>query len=392
MVNNKKKIAVFTGTRAEYGLMYWIIKALNEAPNVELQLMVGGMHLSNEFGYTVSHIEADGFPIMEKLEFLLSSDSTAGVAKSMGLALMSAAEAFARNEPDLLVVLGDRFEAMAVAQAAMVARVPIAHLHGGETTEGLIDEAVRHSITKMSHLHFTSTEQYRDRVIQLGENPRNVFNTGAPGIDSIVRLPLMTRDELDSELCLAPGRPFFVVTYHPVTLIEGGASQALENLLIVMDEYPDHQMVVSYPNADMDGRHLIEILERYRDSNPDRVLLVESLGQLRYLSALKHCTAVIGNSSSGLIEAPTFRIPTLNIGDRQKGRIFGETVVSCSESANSIRKAMEKILSTEFREKIQRAENPYGNGDASDKIVNALLSYPLNNILEKKFYDLNSKI
>ncbi|GLR63050.1 UDP-N-acetylglucosamine 2-epimerase [Marinospirillum insulare] len=383
-----KKIAVFTGTRAEYGLLYWVIKYLHEAPEVSLQLMVGGMHLSPEFGYTVKQIEEDGFLVTERLDFLLSSDSPVAISKSMALATISAAEAFERNQPDLLVVLGDRFESMAVSQAAMIARVPIAHIHGGETTEGLIDEAVRHSITKMAHLHFTATEAYRKRVIQLGEHPELVFNTGAPGIDSIKKLPLISKKELSSAVGFNLDKPYFVVTYHPVTLEVGGGSISLEYLLAALDEYPEYQAIISYPNADTDGRRLIKILDKYQELHPDRVFLVRSLGQLKYLSALKHCVAVLGNSSSGLIEAPTFGVPTLNIGNRQKGRLCGETVVSCGESKTEILAAMKKILNPDFQESCRKAINPYGSGNASEKIVKQLLSHSLDNLLEKSFYDM----
>ena len=386
-----RKIAIFTGTRAEYGLLYWIIKGVHESSQAELQLLVGGMHLSPEFGYTVNQIEQDGFPIAERMEFLLSSDSPVGLTKSMGLALISASEVLQRQQPDLLVLLGDRFEALAVAQAAMVARVPVAHLHGGETTEGAIDEAFRHAITKMSHLHFTSTEAYRQRVIQLGENPENVFNFGAPGIDSIIRLSLLNREELSDATSIKQDAPFFLVTYHPVTLTSDGATSSLSNLLAVLDKYPEHQLIITYPNADTHGRKLIELLEDYKSHNPERVQLVHSLGQLRYLSAMKFCDAVIGNSSSGLIETPTFGVPTLNIGDRQKGRIFGNTVINCSDSENEIESGMKQIMNPEFRKECQKSLNPYGQGNSSERILEAIVSHPLDKLLKKTFFDLEIK-
>lgn len=386
-----RKIAVFTGTRAEYGLLYWIMKSLQDSTEAELQLLVGGMHLSPEFGYTVTQIEEDGFPITERMEFLLSSDSSVAISKSMGLALMCAAEAFDRHKPDLLVVLGDRFESMAIAQAAMIARIPIAHIHGGETTEGLIDEAVRHSITKMAHLHFTATDVYRKRVIQLGEHPDRVFNTGAPGIDSIKKLSLIAREKLSEAISFKLNKPYFVVTYHPVTLESGGGARSLEYLLSVLEQYPDHQLVISYPNADTDGRRLIKILDDYQILNPERVLLVRSLGQLRYLSVMKHCVAVLGNSSSGLAEAPTFGLPTLNIGNRQKGRLCGETVVNCGESKEEILQGMKKVTDPEFQSYCRLAVNPYGIGDSSDKIVEKIISYPLDNLIEKSFFDMDCK-
>ncbi len=384
-----RKIAVFTGTRAEYGLLYWVIKLLHDSKNVELQLYVGGMHMSPEFGFTVSQIENDGFPIVERMEFLLSSDSAVGISKSMGLALINSAEALERQKPDIIVILGDRFESMAVAQAAMIACVPIAHIHGGETTEGLIDEAVRHSITKMSHLHFAATEQYRSRIVQLGEQPERVFNFGAPGVDSIVKLDLLKRDEISSAIGFKLNQPYLLVTYHPVTLENDGASDSLVNLLKVLDEYPEYQLVITYPNADTHGRKLIKILDEYKTLNPERVLLVQSLGQLRYLSLMKFCECVIGNSSSGLIETPTFMVPTINIGNRQKGRLAGGTVLNCDESTNTIRLALDTALSTEFKESCKLLKNPYGKGDASTSIVEQLISYPLDGIIRKSFNNLS---
>lgn len=385
-----RKIAVFTGTRAEYGLLYWIIKKLNEAEECELQLLVGGMHLSPEFGFTVNQIEKDGFPIAEKMEFLLSSDSPVGISKSMGLALISGAEALQRHKPDLLVILGDRFESMAIAQAAMVACVPIAHIHGGETTEGLIDEAVRHSLSKMAHIHFTATETYRNRVIQLGEHPSRVFNFGAPGIDSIVKLNLLERDQLNEAIGFNLDSPYFLVTYHPVTLEVDGAERSLSNLLAVLNEYQGSQVVITYPNADTHGRRLVELLDEYKLANPQRVLLIQSLGQLRYLSLMKYCEAVIGNSSSGLIEAPTFRIPTVNIGNRQGGRLVGDTVVQSGESYDSILCSLKTATSEDFKIRCKQSDNPYGVGDTSEKITDVLLHYPLEGIVYKSFYDLGS--
>ena len=385
-----RKIAVFTGTRAEYGLMYWIIKALHEDNDVELQLIVGGMHLSREFGHTIDNIVNDGFPITEKIEMLVS-DTPVGIAKAMGLGTISAAESFARLEPDVLVLLGDRFEALAVAQAAMCARIPIAHIHGGEITEGLIDEAVRHSLTKMSHLHFTATEPYRQRVIQLGEKPQSVFNFGAPGIDSIVKLSLAERQKLDEQLKFdLEGAPYFLVTYHPVTLEADGAVEAMQNMLSALDDYPDHKLLMTYPNADTNGHLLIELLEEYKKGAADRVLLSRSLGQFRYLSAMKHCAAVIGNSSSGLIEVPTFNKPTVNIGNRQGGRLAGETVICCGESYEDIKAAIAEALSESFTQKCQQAKNPYGEGNASQQIVDVLKTHELDNIVVKSFYDIET--
>lgn len=385
-----RRIAVFTGTRAEYGLMYWIIRGLSESPLAELQLYVGGMHLSPEFGRTINQIESDGFEVTEKLEFLLSSDTPVGVAKSMGLALIAAADSLQRTNPDLMLVLGDRFESMAICQAAMVAQIPIAHIHGGEITEGLIDEAVRHSITKMAHLHFTATEEYRQRVIQLGERPNRVYNFGAPGIDSIKKLSLMGIEELSKSIDFdIKSSPYIVVTYHPVTLDKDGAISALKQLLSALAEYPDHKFIITYPNADTHGRGLILLLEEFKEKYPEQVLLVKSLGQLRYLSVLKYCELVIGNSSSGLIEAPTFNVPTINIGNRQQGRIAGDTVIHCDGDKDSITRALKLANSTDFKEKCRVANNPYGQGNSSQRILDIILTCPLTNMVYKRFYDFH---
>jgi len=382
-----RKIAVFTGTRAEYGLLYWIIKGLNESPDVELQLYVGGTHLSPKFGNTIEQIEQDGFPVSDRLDFLDSSDTPFGIAKSMGRALGLAAEAFQRDKPDLLVVLGDRFEVMAICQAAMLGCIPIAHIHGGETTEGVIDEAVRHSITKMSHLHFTSTDVYRNRVIQLGESPEKVFNVGAPGIDSIMSLKLLDREALTSSLDFDVTGSFFVVTYHPVTLSKDGAVLALENLLRVLAAYTDFKFIITYPNADTHNQGLINALDVFKERYCDQVLLVRSLGHLRYLSLLKYCEAVIGNSSSGLIEAPAFHKPTVNIGCRQRGRIRGATVIDSDEDIVSITSSLVRAMSDEFRAECLSGQNPYGSGGSSRKILDTIKIISLDNLIMKKFHD-----
>ena len=384
-----RKIAVFTGTRAEYGLMYWIMKGLSAEKSVDFQLFVGGMHLSREFGLTIDNIIRDGFRITEKFEFLLSSDSPVAVGKSMGLALISACEAFDRHRPDVLVILGDRYESLAVAQAAMIFRVPIAHIHGGEITEGLIDEAVRHSISKMAHLHFTSTESYRKRVIQLGEDPKRVFNVGAPGIDSINRLDLLDREQLSASLNFELDKPYFLITFHPVTLQEGGGAEELANLIAAIRHYPNYKVLFSYPNADTDNVGIIKILDAFYEENKERVFLFQSLGQLRYLSAMKHCEAVLGNSSSGLIEAPSFGKPTLNIGSRQKGRLSGASVFNCDSSLSSILDGLDSILSASFLRQANKKNNPYGIGGASEKIVSKLVSVSLEEIVQKEFYDLD---
>ncbi len=382
-----KKIAVFTGTRAEYGLLYGVLKEL-ELADVKTQLFVGGMHLSQEFGYTVEQISNDGFPISEKLEFLLSSDTAVGITKSLGLALISAAEVLERNQPDILVVLGDRYESFALAQAAMIAQIPVAHIHGGELTEGLIDDPIRHSITKIANLHFTSTETYRKRVIQLGEQPSCVFNVGAPGLDNIRLLKPMSRAQLSESLGFDLSKDFLLVTYHPVTLSPDGAEQALQNLLTALDDYPEFNIIITYPNSDTFGRQLLQLLKQYHSSRTERVYLSPSLGQHRYLSVMKLALLVIGNSSSGIIEAPSVCVATVNVGERQKGRIAAASVLHCQESYLEIASCMKKAFSPAHQTLCSNVKNPYGDGKSSKRIVAKLLAHsPIKNSY-KTFYDL----
>ncbi|WP_286233289.1 UDP-N-acetylglucosamine 2-epimerase [Thalassotalea sediminis] len=382
-----KKIAVFTGTRAEYGLLYLTLKGLQQAENVELQLFVGGTHLAHDFGYTIKHIINDGFTVTDKMDFLLASDTPVAINKSMALAQMAAAECFDRHKPDLLVLLGDRFEALAVACAATISGIPIAHIHGGELTEAAMDDAFRHAITKMAHLHFTSTEVYRQRVIQLGEQPDNVINVGAPGVDNIKKLPLLSKQALSEKLSLDLAKPYFLVGYHPETLTSQDAKAGLTCLLDALDEFADHNVIITYPNADTFGRAIITELEIYAQNNEGRVHLFESIGQLNFLSAMKHAVALVGNSSSGIIETPSFNIPTVNIGDRQKGRLASKSVIHCKTSKLDITAALQKAVSNEFNASIASEPNPYGNGEASEKIVKTLIE---RDILKrvKPFYDI----
>lgn len=378
-----RRIAVFTGTRAEYGLLYWLMKEIAAAPDLELKTVVSGAHLSPEFGLTYRQIEQDGFQIDERVEMLLSSDTAVGVIKSMGLALIGMADVLARLTPDVLVILGDRYEALAMAQAAMIMRIPVAHLHGGEITEGAYDDAIRHAITKLSYLHFTANDAYRQRVIQLGEAPERVFNLGAVGLDHIDRTPLMSRDALSASLGFALDKPYFVVTYHPVTLFSEPAVESFQALLNALDDYPDYQAIVTYPNADDGGRQLIPLLEHYAALQPERVLAIPSLGHQRYLSAVKHCAVVIGNSSSGIIEVPSLGVPTVNIGQRQKGRMAAASVVNCQPDSASISSAINDALcplpASAFA-------NPYGTGDVSARIVAVLRRFPLTSA--KAFHDI----
>lgn len=382
-----RRICVLTGTRAEYGLLYWLIRSLHEDPDVELKLLVTGMHLSPEFGLTVRQIEQDGFPIADRVEMILSSDTPQGIAKSIGLGTIGFADSFKHIQPDILVVLGDRFEVLAAAQAAMTARIPIAHIHGGESTFGLIDEAIRHAVTKMSHLHFVATETYGRRVIQMGEQPDRVFVYGTPGLDHLAHMEWMSREELSESLGLQLGSPLFLVTYHPVTL-EDGSTEAMEALFTALDGFPDASIIFTYPNADTGGRVLIEMIESYAARNPGRAKGVVSLGQRRYLSAMRLADVVIGNSSSGLTEGPALRRPTVNLGERQDGRLKSDSVTDCAETSAEIVAAIHRALSPEMRGVLATMTPVYGEGGASAKIAEALKTHPLDGLIKKRFYDL----
>ncbi|ANU37727.1 UDP-N-acetylglucosamine 2-epimerase [Vibrio scophthalmi] len=381
-----KKVAVFTGTRAEYGLLFWLLKDIQNDPELQLQLLVSGMHLSPEFGQTYQQIERDGFTIDEKIEILLSSDSAVGTAKSMGLGVLGFADAFARLAPDVLVILGDRFEALAAAQTAMILRIPIIHLHGGEITEGAYDDAIRHAISKLSYLHGTSTEEYRQRVIQLGEAPERVHNIGAIGLDHLKRASFMSLDELSTSLGFSLNKPFFLVTYHPVTLGNEAPEASFQAMLDALDSYPDHQVILTYPNADDGGRRIIPMLEAYAKAQPERVLAIPSLGQVRYLSAVKHAAAVIGNSSSGIIEVPSFDVPTVNIGARQKGRLAAKSVLHCAADQAAIEHAIEQGLSRQYAAPEDVIHNPYGQGDSSGQVIEMIKSLQFDPC--KTFFDV----
>lgn len=384
----KRKICVVTGTRAEYGLLYWLMKEIQADDELELQIIATGQHLSPEFGLTYKNIEADGFAINAKVEMLLSSDSPVGIAKSVGLGTIGFADALARLQPDIIVLLGDRFEALAAAQTAMILRIPIAHIHGGETTEGAIDEAIRHSITKMAQIHFVSEPEYRDRVIQLGENPESVFEVGAVGIDNIVRLKLLSLQDLEKQINFSLGKKFFLVTYHPETLTGKSPVEALQILFSVFDEFPEYKLIFTQANSDAGGRIINEQIEAYAKKNKERVLLVKSLGQLRYLSAMKLCAAVVGNSSSGLLEAPVLHVPTINIGDRQKGRKRYPSVIDCNEDKQQLLSAIQSLRDSKFLQKIQSMEIPHTDGKIAITMKDMLKQAELSNICQKKFYDL----
>lgn len=385
-----KRIGIMTGTRAEYGLLKPLMQEINKDNDLELYLIVSGMHLSPEFGMTYKEIEEDGFEINAKVEMLLSSDSPVGISKSIGLGVIGFADEFQRADLDMLILLGDRYEALSAAISAMVMRIPIAHLHGGELTEGAIDEGIRHSITKMSYLHFTSTEQYRNRVIQLGENPERVFYVGALGVENIKKINLMTKEELERSIHFEIDENTVVVTYHPVTLENNTVEEQFLNLLKVLDRNPKIRMIFTKANADTNGRIVNELIDKYAAQNSERACAFMSLGQKRYLSALKYCRIVIGNSSSGIIEAPSFGKPIINIGDRQKGRICADSVINCGYTQQEIQRAMETALTEEFENKARNCRNPYEKENTAANIISVIKDYLLNDKikLKKGFYDI----
>lgn len=381
----KRRVCVVTGSRAEYGLLYGVMKGVQQDDDMELQVIVTGMHLSPEFGLTWRLIEQDGFPADAKVEMLLSSDSPVGIAKSIGLGVIGCADALDRLRPDLLVLLGDRFEMLAAAQAALVANIPIAHIAGGDTTEGAFDEAIRHSITKMSHLHLVTNEDAAQRVRQLGENPAQIHVVGSPGIDQIRRLQLLSRQELEQDLGFTFRETNLLVTFHPVTLESIPAAQQFRELLDALDLLGDEVgVILTKPNADTDGRVLISMIDDYVATRP-HVRAYTSLGQLRYLSVMALVNAVVGNSSSGLYETPSFGKPTVNIGDRQKGRLQASSVFNCNTIAGEIVDAIGDAL----RSDCSGAVNPYGDGYSSERIVKLIKQVEDPKLLLKKhFYEV----
>ncbi len=384
-----KKVCVITSTRAEYGLLKPIMNKIKQSHSLTLQLIVTGMHLCPEFGLTATEISEDGFKIDEKVEILLGTDTPIGISKSMGLMMISLSEVYQRLKPELVLVLGDRYEIFAAVSAAAVARIPVAHIHGGETTEGAFDEAFRHCITKMSHIHFTSTPAYRQRVIQLGEHPNRVFNVGGIGIENIKKLNLLSKEELEQAMGFKMDKRTVLVTFHPVTLEEDTAEDQLTHLLAALDEMKDVKIIFTKANADTYGRIINRMIDAYGEKNKERIKVFTSMGQLRYLSAMKYVDAVVGNSSSGIIEAPSFHIPTINIGDRQRGRICADTVIHCRPIKEEILAGFKEAFSKDFRNKLKEIKNPYGDGDVSDRVINIIHDVLLEGIsLKKVFYDL----
>lgn len=384
-----KKICIITATRAEYGLLKPVMNEIRRREELELQIIVTGAHLSPEFGLTYREIENDGFTITDKVEMLLSSDTCVGITKSMAVELMGMADAYRSCCPDMVVVLGDRYEILIAAIAAMIARIPIAHIHGGEITEGAYDDAIRHAITKMSQLHFTSTEEYRNRVIQMGELPDKVYNVGALGVENTKKISLLSRSELEQSMNFSFDLDTIIVTYHPVTLEDIPSKRQFQNLLNVLEKHKELKVIFTKANADTDGRIINEMIDTYVRRNSKQCVAYTSLGQVRYLSSLQFCRAVVGNSSSGIIEAPSFHVPTVDIGDRQRGRIAAKTVIHCGYEAEEIDRALKKALSKEFYNMAQQSLNPYEGVDTSRIIVNKISENLLKSLnIRKKFYDI----
>lgn len=383
-----RKICFVTGTRAEYGIMSDLMKKVKEDKNLQLQIIATNMHLSPEFGLTYKEITKDGLKIDRKVEMLLSSDTDLGTVKSMGVELIGIADAYADLDPDLIVILGDRYEMLAAAAAALIMKKPIAHLFGGEITEGAYDDSIRHAITKLSHLHFTSTEEYRHHIIQMGENPDRVFYVGALSANGIKDAEFLVKAELEDSIGFSLGDKAMLVTFHPVTLESGTAEKQISELLSALAEYPDYKILFTYPNSDGGGRIIRQSIDEFvsRHSNS---YAVANLGQLRYRSVLRYVDITVGNSSSGLTEVPCFGIPTLNIGNRQKGRTQGSTIVNCLPTYESIREGLDKVLSPDFRKLCESKDNPYYKPNTLDSIFTHLKNYPLEGLISKHFYNID---
>lgn len=381
-----RKICVVTGSRAEYGILRGLMKAIQNDPDLTLQIIATNQHLSKLQGETYQEIERDGFTIDYKVYMAEDNapDNANTTAKSISRGVSGFADAFDELQPDLLLILGDRYEMLAVASTALIYMIPIAHLHGGEITEGAFDDAIRHAITKMSHLHFTSTEAYRQRVIQLGEQPDRVFNVGALGVENVMKTDFMTKEEIEQSLNFKMTDKCFLCTYHPVTLSNMSSETQVMSLLEALDDYKDYHIIFTYSNSDTNSQIIIKRIQEYVDKNPGRCMFIPSLGQRRYFSALKYVKAVLGNSSSGIIEVPSFGIPTLDIGDRQKGRIAADSVLHSGYSTEEIKEGLEKIVS--YKNKM--TDNPYYKKGTCKAILNVIKTFPLGNIVQKSFFDI----
>ena len=388
----RKKICVVTGSRAEYGLLKPLLEKIKKDKDLQLQLIITGAHLAREFGLTYREIEKDGFRIDSKINILSGCDTPVGISKSMAKAMSGFAAAYERMRPNIIVVLGDRFEIFSAVTTAHVARIPVAHIHGGELTEGAIDDAFRHSITKMSQLHFTATEEYRKRVIQLGESPGRVFNVGALGLDGLDSMPLLSRQQLEKEMGLRFDRNNLLVTFHPATLESGSSRGQFSNLLAVLDGLSSTHIIFTKSNADMGGKIINSMINKYVSRKPDKAKAFASMGRINYLSTMRFMDAVVGNSSSGLTEAPSFRIGTINIGDRQSGRIKAKSVIDCDHSRDGIAKAIRRLYSAEFQDSLRRVVNPYEKRGTAFRILKVLKRFGFENGIKKSFYDISFRV
>ena len=383
----KKKICIFTGGRAEYGILRPLLEEIKISKNLDLSLIVSGMHMSREFGLTYKVIEKDGFRCDEKIEIILSSDTPVAVSKSVGLGLISFSEALNRIKPDLLLLLGDRFETFSVASAAMISRIPIAHIQGGEMTYGAIDDHFRHAITKMSQIHFVATNNYKKRVIQLGEHPQNVFNVGALNVDSMKKIRVLKRSEVEKRIKVSLQKRTILVTFHPITLEKENTENYFKNIIQALDYFKDCNVIFTKTNADTEGRIINSLIDEYKVNNSNVSSFV-SMGQELYVSTLKYVDLVLGNSSSGIIETPTFKVPTVNVGDREKGRIMAKNIINCDYSKDKIKKAILKGLSKNFKTKIKNMKSPYDNGETAKKICKIIQKYKIPDNTKKEFYNL----
>lgn len=384
----KRKICVITGTRAEYGLLSMLMKSIKDDPNLELSIIATGSHLSPEFGLTYKEIEKDGFHINKKIEMVLSADTPSSIAKSTGLGMIGFADAFKEINPDLVVLLGDRYELLAASFTAIVSKIPICHIHGGESTEGAFDESIRHSITKMSWWHFVAAEEYKKRVIQLGEDPSRVFNVGGLGVDLIKNTKLLSKEELSEKTGLKISSKNLLITFHPVTMGSQKSKDQFQNLLDVLDEMNDIHLIFTMPNADPDGRAIFKMIESYVSKHSERAIAFTSMGQVNYLSTLQFVDGVVGNSSSGLLEVPSFKTGTVNIGERQNGRLKAESVIDCDPNYHSIKSAIEYLYDEKFKGTLDSVSNPYGNGNATNQILDVLKNKPIPRNIKKQFYNL----
>ncbi len=385
----KRKVVIFTSTRAEYGLLRRVVLEIQNSVSLDLKLLVSGTHLNSNHGLTIKEIQSDGVKEIECIDIELNNDSAKGICRSMGLAIEKYGTFLQDALPDIILLLGDRYETFCCAAAAQICRVPVAHIHGGERTEGLIDEAFRHSITKMSHLHFPCSEEYRKRIIQMGESPKRVYNVGSLGVENIRNMKLMELSELEESIGLKLDKPFFLITFHPVTLEKNSSEKQFAQLLAALDSYPDYQCIFTGANADTDGNIINQLTKEYVKLYPERCFEISSLGYLRYLSAMKLCKAVVGNSSSGILEAPVFKVPTVNIGDRQKGRIQTKSIVDCEPLKDQILKSIKQGISKQFQLNLKEMKISHEKDGTTRKIVEILKTIELKTILKKSFFDNN---